>query len=260
VARYPRGSTGWTGPLPRSTARLAVVLHLYYPELWDEFAAAIGQIAEPCDVFVSCPLRARDAVARRVRLQIPEAVVTGVHNVGRDVLPFLRWLAMPGVERYDYVLKLHSKKSMHIVDPQMTPVGGGEAWRRRALAGLLPNAGGIATLLTALDRRQDVGIVAPAGLLYDQIAWRCATGDLVATLCRRIGIDGEVSGEFPAGTMFWARVRALAPLMQLPAEALEFEREAAQTDGTLHHAYERLFSLVATARGYATVESAQLVA
>ena len=260
TARYPDGMTRWAVPSARGTVRIAVVLHLYYPELWDEFAAAIDQIGEPCDVYVSCPLRACDAVTRLVRARFTDAVVAGVHNVGRDVLPFLRWLATPGIERYAYVLKLHSKKSMHIVDPHQTPVGGGEAWRRRALAGLLPDARRIDVLLKALDARQDVGIVAPTGLLYDQITWRCATGDLMATLCRRIGIDGTVSGEFPAGTMFWARLKALAPLMQLPAEALEFDREAAQTDGTLHHAYERLFSLVATACGYATVESAQLVA
>jgi lipopolysaccharide biosynthesis protein len=264
AARHVSGTGMWSAKVRAqpnaASARIAVVLHLYYPELWEEFAAAIRLIGEPCDVYVSCPLRARVAVTRMVRARFPSAQVAGVHNVGRDVLPFLAWLATPGIDRYAYVLKLHSKKSVHIVDPALTPAGGGEAWRRRSLEGLLPDARRIAILLDALDARTDVGIVAPAGLLYDQIQWRCATGDLMATLCRRIGIPGTVSGGFPAGTMFWARVSAFAPLMRLSQAALEFDREAAQTDGTLHHAYERLFSLVAAAEGYRTVDSAELFA
>ncbi len=140
-AHRASGATGHSSErldLPaRSTARIAVVVHLYYPELWADFAAAIAALPEPCDVFVSGPLRARDAIERIVRLQFPHAVVFGVSNLGRDVLPFLRWLRIAGVDRYEYVLKLHSKKSVHVVDPTLSPFGSGEGWRRQALGGLV---------------------------------------------------------------------------------------------------------------------------
>ncbi len=263
-AHRASGATGYFSErldLPaRSTARIAVVVHLYYPELWADLAAAIAALPEPCDVFVSGPLRARDAIERMARLQFPHAAVFGVGNLGRDVLPFLRWLRIAGVDRYEYVLKLHSKKSVHVVDPTLSPFGSGEGWRRQALGGLVGEDDHARALLRALDAHPDVGIVAPAGLLYDQLAWQAATRDLVGSLCARLDLPNRVGGGFPAGTMFWARTAALAPLASAAGQLLDFEREAGQVDGALHHAYERVFPLVAAARGYRTVDSAQLLA
>jgi hypothetical protein len=243
-----------------SAARIAVVVHLYYLELWGQFAAAIAMLPEPCDVFVSCPLRARDAVARIVQASFPAAVVFGTRNLGRDVLPFLHWFRAPGIGRYEYVLKLHSKKSVHAVDASQAPFGGGEGWRRRAIDGLIGADGHAAALLRMLDARPDVGLVAPAGLLSDQFEWKCATGDILATLRARLGLKKPVGGRFPAGTMFWARIAALSPLASLPDDLMDFECEAGQVDGTLHHSYERLFALVAAERGFGTIDSGQLVA
>ena len=56
----------------------------------------------------------------------------------------------------------------------------------------------------------------------------------------------------------WVHVttrHAIGPLFDLPDAALEFEREAGQTDATLHHAYERAFALVAQRRGYRLVDT-----
>jgi lipopolysaccharide biosynthesis protein len=40
---------------------------------------------------------------------------------------------------------------------------------------------------------------------------------------------------------------------------LDFEREAGQVDGTLHHAYERLVALVAGSLGFRVTDSAALL-
>ena len=243
----------------RSRARIAVVVHLYYPELWGEFADALAVLPEPCDLFVSCPPRARDAVATMVRERHPGAVVFAVQNLGRDVLPFLLWLATPGVERYQYVLKFHSKKSEHLAATGSSPRAGGEEWRHQALDSLLGDGRHVAALLQTLDDRPEIGIVAPAGLLYDQVERICANADLLAWLCVMFATPGPVTGRFPAGTMFWARVAALAPLARAPAAALNFEREAGQVDATLHHGYERLFPWIAAAQGFRTVDADELL-
>jgi hypothetical protein len=243
----------------RSRARLAVVVHLYYPELWDEFADAIAALPEPCDLFVSCPTRACDAVARMVHARYRDAVVFGIQNLGRDVLPFLLWLRTPGIERYKYVLKFHSKKSEHLTDFAAPASESGDAWRHRALDSLIGEPRSVTALLRTLDAQADVGIVAPAGLLYDQVTLVYANADLLASLCETFAAPGPMTGRFPVGTMFWARVTALAPLARAPAQALNFEREAGQVDGTLHHSYERLFPWIAASQGFRTVDTAELL-
>lgn len=253
------GRVAGIGPRIAPRARIAVVVHLYYPDLWGEMAGAIEMLPEAFDLFVSCPHRVLSATQRMVRRRFPQAEVFGVQNLGRDVLPFLLWLRAAGPQAYTYILKLHAKKSVHIVDPTMAPFGGGDAWRRSALAGLVGAAGHARLLLSALDAAPDVGLVAAPGQLYDQVKWKCATTDLVVTALKRLGIDRAVGGVFPAGTMFWARAAALAPLASLADEMLDFEREAGQVDGTLHHAYERLVALVAGSLGFRVTDSAALL-
>ena len=250
------------GPIPRPvrTARIAAVVHLYYPDLWPEIADALACLPEPCDIFVSCPFRLLPAMRRNVVERFASATVFGVQNLGRDVLPFLLWLRAVGPATNTYVLKLHGKKSVHIVDTDQTPFGGGNAWRRAAFDGLVGRQDHARALFRALDAAPQVGLVAPAGLLYDQTSGNARLADLVATVLARLGIDRSVRGRFPAGTMFWARASALARFATLTDVLLDFEREAGQVDGTLHHAYERLFALVAEHDGYRVTDSSALLA
>ena len=52
---------------------------------------------------------------------------------------------------------------------------------------------------------------------------------------------------FVAGTMFYARVNALLPLMCLNLRDSDFEEEIGQVDGTIAHAIERAISVSAKA-------------
>lgn len=257
--------SSWSWPQPMApvsapqdgvgSSRIAVVIHLYYPELWPEFREAIEVIPEAVDVYVSTPMLIADAVRMHVRRDRPDAVVFGTKNLGRDVRPFLHVLRSVGVDRYQYVLKLHSKKSLHMGDKGNAGLlGGGDAWRRQAIEELAGSAKDVSRLLRFLDDNESIGIVAPAGQLFSQEQWECNTGNLVAHLCR--GLNASVDSEyFPAGTMFWIRPAAIAPLISADSRFLDFEREAGQVDGTLHHAIERAVGHIAKSRGYRVVDT-----
>jgi lipopolysaccharide biosynthesis protein len=59
----------------------------------------------------------------------------------------------------------------------------------------------------------------------------------------------RIEPDFFAGTMFWVRPKALAPLRQL-ALSRDFEPDQGRTDGALEHAVERVLSIAVKAAGY----------
>ena len=243
-------------PQGGARARIAVIIHLYFPELWPDFLAVVEAMPEPVHLYVSTPFALRSAVAARIRRDRPDACVVGVRNRGRDVLPFLHVMRSIGVDRYEYVLKLHSKKSAHLEDENSggRMLGGGESWRRNAIDELAGSTQRIARLLEALDTDPTVGLVASAGQLFDQTEWGGGTDALMHRLCADFGVSRSAS-HFPAGTMFWLRPRAIRRLFAGDPGRLDFEREAGQLDRTLHHTLERAFAHFAVCDGFRVVDS-----
>ena len=93
--------------------RIAVVLHLYYPDLWNEMRIAIERIPHPYDLFVTLVKGTSDHIRTSVTQAVPRAYVFDFENRGRDVGPFLVLLQSGVLFRYDLVCKLHTKRSPH---------------------------------------------------------------------------------------------------------------------------------------------------
>lgn len=244
----------------RSTVRprVAVIVHLYYPELWPEFLKVLRAFPIAADVYLSTPLVIAPAVRARIRRDCPDAIVFGVRNLGRDVLPFLHVLRSVGADAYEFVLKLHGKKSVHMTDREGSQVlGGGEAWRHTAVEELAGSTERIEAILGYLEARPEVGMLAPANQLFSQEKWRCGTGTLVEHLCLNLGVKARAT-HFPAGTMFWLRPRAIAQLLTAAPGLLDFERECGQVDCTLHHAIERFMAHAAVEGGYRLADTSCL--
>ena len=231
-------------------ARMAVCLHLYYPETWPEFEAAFAAIPERFDLFITLPSFAATPVLAQVTRSLPGVRVLAAPNRGRDVLPFLRLLAGGHLDGYDWVCKLHSKKSPHMA--------AGNAWRQRLLDGLLGPRERITTLLQQLRSEPTLGLWAPAEhwMQGDDARWLGTNGASMQRMSRLTGLTHLTAGParppYVAGTMFWVRPTALQRLRALgrqPAAFEAFEPEHGQTDGTLAHAVERGVALDVLASG-----------
>ena len=69
-----------------------------------------------------------------------------------------------------------------------------------------------------------------------------------------IEIDNRHLIEFPAGSMFWFKPEALAPLFECGLTFDDFPEEGGQVDGTIAHAIERAFLFIAEAAGYTWIK------
>ena len=87
-------------PIP-GNARIAVCLHLFYPELWPTLRMALDAIPEPWDLYISVPVFACTSALARIAEEHPSVRFMPCTNRGRDVLPFLDWLAMGVFDRYE---------------------------------------------------------------------------------------------------------------------------------------------------------------
>lgn len=230
----------------------ALVLHLHYTDLLEEILPFLHNAAG-ADLFVSLPLSTPADIAERLLADFPNARLTCFENRGRDVYPFLELLRTMTDLGYEYCCKVHSKKSMHRTD--------GHQLRNDAFRSLLGSPSVVADHLTMLRKGSPVGLIAPHGSVLDlaepsRVTFNRRWLEILSTRIGLVGVADNPNSRFIAGTMFWCRLSALAPLLALDLTREQFEDEAGQSDGTLAHAVERIIGPVLAKSDLRIVEAA----
>ena len=232
-----------------SPGRIAIHAHVFYSDLVEEMAGHLAQIPWDFDLYVSAASREAAGICRKHFSNLShlgKMLIKEVPNRGRDIAPMFTFFRDSLLE-YDYVAHIHSKKSLY-------NQGATAGWREYLLNGLLGNTDHIRRVFRLLYSDQRIGLVYPQNYIrlpYMANTWLSNQG-MGRDLCNRIGLDYFPTGyfSFPAGSMFWARVDALAPLFDLKLSLEDFPKEAGQTDGTLAHCLERMLGLSTQKTGF----------
>ena len=234
----------------RSDARVLVVAHVYYPEVWFDIEDRLSRMPEPYDLVISLVEGRTEALEPEIASRLPRAMVLRVPNLGRD-LGSLVELAGAGVfDGYDAILKVHTKRSPHRID--------GDAWRIALLDGLMPSPEGIRRIVELLRRDPAVGLVVPSASLHGAETWG-SNQVLVEALAARIPFAFDPDAlRYPAGSMYWARPWVLRRLADLQLGHEHFEPEASHVDGSTAHALERFVGVSAQASGLEVVDVADV--
>jgi len=228
--------------------RVGIHAHLYYDDLADEFARYLSRMPCSYDLYVS--VRNEQA---RIRLEkifsalrdVGRVDIRVTPNVGRDIAPFLVEFGRDLAE-YDVIAHIQTKKSLY-------NNGSTDGWREYLLDALFKGPNAIGRYLELLGTGR-YGIIYPQcfyNLPYMANTWLANSG-ISRAWGPRFGVNTLPDGyfDFPAGSMFWASVDALRPLLEAGLEWDNFPPEASQTDGTLAHCIERMLGVVPTARNY----------
>lgn len=230
--------------------RIAVALHLYYVEQWDDISELLKNIPFLFDLFVTTTAENKHIVSDLLALHFPDAKLYITANRGRDIGPLFGLLQHENLGAYDFVCKLHTKKSPHL-DPDLV-----QKWREELLVSLLPSKEGVQAIFDLFNTRPEVGIVTGAGVLVHAHYTPGGNINLLRELAVRLGFNlDEMAYEFPGGSMFWCRGSVFNSFNALNISVDDFEPEAGQTNGTLAHAIERLFPLIAYHQGLLTVDA-----
>lgn len=217
-------------------AKLAVVVHLYYLDMWSQLEDSLSNIDQYFDLYISVPVGYGDISIGTISKYHKNTNIVVVPNRGRDVLPFVTIMNRIRKFNYEYVLKLHTKKSKHRSD--------GSEWFNDIISNLLPNN---QTAIRSTLAEGNTGIIGPSGHVVSLSRHLGSNEPHLAELVSEIDKTKVKKYQanwakypFIGSTMFWARINLLTPLLDLYLLPSDFESESGQIDGTLAHAIERL--------------------
>jgi hypothetical protein len=235
--------------LPLERGRAALHIHVFYPDLVEDLCERLNANTAPVDLFITIPehidldeVRGPWTSYRRGHVEF-----TAVPNRGRDLGALLTGLAESELWNYEFIGHIHTKRSAWMKNPTLV-----EYWRifllENALGGKYPM---MDTILAALDSSPELGIVFPDDPYV--IGWS-ASRALAESLAERLEMSGRLPEaiNFPMGSFFWARTAVLRKLRDLRLQWEDYPIEPAPADGSLLHALERLFPLVAAEVNYET--------
>ncbi|MEM1724773.1 MAG: glycoside hydrolase family 99-like domain-containing protein, partial [Thermoplasmata archaeon] len=225
------------------TADVSVVIHLYYKELWEEFKSYMVKLTFPFDLYISIPTDVFFDYSEVFSFK-PNSYIFRSVNRGRDIYPSLQIMKAIYDKNYKYVIKFHSKKSLHRWD--------GDKWRISSLNCIFSNP---TEILNFLEKNKDIGIVVPHKQWVSTKYHMGSNVKWLKWLCERYEVTWN--GEdffFPAGSFYWIRPESIKELLKNPPELENFELELFQSDGCLHHGIERFVGLLAQKNGYKVVE------
>jgi len=230
--------------------KIAVVLHLYYFELWEQFELALSGITKTFDLYISIRKKNNCSLVEKILKSFPDANIYEIPNKGRDILPFLCIFKEIEPLGYELILKLHTKKSPHLKGYKGI-ADYGEKWREATLTSLFGGNKRVNDIFDLFDSNPNLGVFSPVEHLYP-----FKSTDINYQVVNQLlpSIDNETfdsnNYSYAGGSMFWFRPEALKKILQLDLTEENFEEELGQLDGTLAHAIERLFGVVCQTSGY----------
>ncbi|MBQ7454780.1 MAG: hypothetical protein IJS69_07010, partial [Selenomonadaceae bacterium] len=246
---FARGEENFfTEELFSQPGKIAIQAHIFYLDLLNEMATHCANMPYKFDALITVVDERAVEKVQRTFEKIPNAekvIVRAVPNRGRDVAPFLVGFG-DLLPEYDFVAHIHSKKSLYTGSEQ-------QSWRGILFDALLGSPERVRKIFQAFADDETVGVIYPRpadNVPYSAFTW-LSNRAVGHALLRRAGIAANRTDyfDFPAGTMFWARTRALKKFFALKLTFDDFPPEAGQNDGTIAHAFERSVLLAAQSEG-----------
>jgi len=230
-----------------ATPSLCVHLHLFHQDMMDELSNYLINIPIKFDLFVSICHTDTTGIEQKFTSNIPnigKCAVREFINRGRDVAPWIVGFANE-IKKYELFLHFHSKKSDYNASYR--------GWRNFLLHNVIGSKTVVSSILQKLIDDEKVGLVHPPyfSALPNQPKWG-ANKKIADKLMKRMGLNtlSIQCPDFPSGSFFWARVKALEPLLTTGLDWEDFEEESGQVDGTLGHAIERILGPIGNSTGF----------
>lgn len=232
--------------------KICVFLHLFYPDMLDEFLDAISNLSASPELeydLIVTTCYPDKVIEERIYTFKDNAKILIVPNRGYDLAPFLQALKTIDLKNYDYLIKLHSKRDL--TTPAYLPFCSfkGNEWRKKLLE-FMSSPDKIALTLKQFDQHPSLGMVSSPELIISAAKEDIEANLQAERIMRGMGLTLKEK-KFIAGTMFIARAHLFRMWQNLPFDASDFEDFLpSHQGGTLAHALERVLGFMISAQGF----------
>ena len=234
-----------------SLTRIAIHLHLYYQNMWPQIKHNLASINNAtCDLFVTLTEENQE-LKKEILAFHPNSQIWIVANRGYDVGPFIDFLHHIDLDKYDLILKLHTKSQTKAVALVINGlILDKKLWKDFLFQGLLATPKLFNNIITQFKLDPKLGMVGAKRLITTKEKTSEISRPLVNKIMKKLGFSTPKEIKFIAGTMFMCRTQILKPIKN-NYSLTDFEKtKGSSTDGTLAHALERVFGTLTIALGY----------
>ena len=227
--------------------KILVILHLFYPESWDEIKEYLKNLAPyHWDLVVTYPTEIESNLhLQRVLDFKNDAVFKSYPNKGYDIGPFLLAISEIDLNQYDVVFKLQSKgvkrKLIYLYNQAFI----GRDWFVNLFEGIL-NPKNVHITINALSNKK-AGLICAKNLIVKDPIYK---ENIVKKGLSERGISINSSYDFVAGTCFAIKASLLKDYKKFGFLSEDFETIPRSRGMSLAHLMERYFCIPVLTQGY----------
>ena len=229
--------------------KIAVQVHLFYDDLIEYIINKTNNIPTKFDLYISI-------TSNQIYSHLEKYInkysncshyqILIVENRGRDVLPFLNQMKSL-LNNYKYICHMHSKKTKQ--NPEL-----GFLWRNYLFNNLLGNVQIVREILNDFENNEKIGFIYPESfykIIYHLPILLTDTKKWMNFLFDKLFPNYQIGylSNFPAGNMFWAKVKAIHQIFEYNFTEY-FPNEEDQIENTIMHAIERIWLYLVKINGF----------
>lgn len=237
--------------------KVALILYSYYEDLITDNISYMQSMPPEADIYI---VVVSDSLKEKWEQKKSQFIHKSIHirkqpNRGRNECAY--WLTCKDViQSYDFICVVHDKKS-----ETAKPLLIGYSFSRHCWDNILKSPNYVQSVLDLMLRHPEIGILMPPLPIFDGLGamimndeWagnKNIAKDIYTRLEMKVPFD--MHPDAPWGTMFWLRGKAMAPFYRYSWKHEDFPEEPlGATNGTVLHALERMYPMIAQEAGYLT--------
>ena len=237
------------------TKKIAVILHIFYPDLVDTIANYCLNFSENTDFYITTTEeKTKELIEKEFKKRQLHFVCKTRRNVG--VAMSTLWITYADIVtngEYEYICYFHDKKS-----PYAQFAMHGEQFARRCYENLFGTKEVVMNIINLFQSNPRLGILGAPRPYHGEYFGVCNrtwsqnynnTFNLAQKLGLHVDINPHIVPVAPYGDMFWFRSKALKKVIAYGFNYDDFAIEY-KPDNTFLHAIERIYGFAAQDSGY----------